>query len=55
MLREDGARFTDIYRLLLHAARAEGTGRDRLPDVLDLEDGGEFALPGQDAMPLSLN
>ena len=31
MLREDSARFTDIYRLLLRAARAEGIDRDRLP------------------------
>jgi putative restriction endonuclease len=42
MLRDDLARFTDIYRLLLlRAARAEGIDRDRLPDFLDLEDGGE--------------
>jgi len=44
MLWEDSARFTDIYRRLLGA---EGIGRDRLPDFLDLEDGGEFALLGQ--------
>ena len=36
MLREDSARFTDICRLLLRAARAEGIDRDRLPDFLDL-------------------
>ncbi len=49
MLREDSARFTDIYRLLLRAARAEVIDRDRLPDFLDLEDGGGFALlaPGR--------
>jgi putative restriction endonuclease len=47
MLREDSARFTDIYRLLLRAARTEGIDRDRLPDFLDLEDRGEFALLGQ--------
>jgi putative restriction endonuclease len=46
MVREDSARVTDIYRLLLRAARAEGISRDRLPDFLDLEDGGEFALLG---------
>ena len=46
MLREDSAQFTEIYRLLLHAARAEGIDRNRLPDFLDLEDGGEFALLG---------
>ena len=44
MLREDSAWFTDICRLLLRAARAEGIDRDRLPDFLDLEDGGELAL-----------
>jgi putative restriction endonuclease len=53
MLREDSARFTDIYRLLLRAARAEGIDRDRLPDFLDLEDGGEFALLGQDELGTS--
>jgi hypothetical protein len=37
ILREDSAWFTDIYRLLLRAARAEGIDRDRLPDLLDLE------------------
>ena len=46
MLRKDSAWFTDIYRLLLRAARAEGINRDRLPDFLDLEDGDEFALLG---------
>ena len=54
MLREDGARFTDIYRLLLRAARAEGIDRDRLPDFLDLGDGGEFALLGQDELGTSV-
>ena len=54
MLREDSARFTDIYRLLLRAARAEGIDRDRLPDFLDLEDGGEFALLGQDELGTSV-
>ena len=54
MLREDSARFTDICRLLLRAARAEGIGRDRLPDFLDLEDGGEFALLGQDELGTSV-
>jgi hypothetical protein len=29
MLREDSARFTRIYRLLLRAVGAEGIGRDR--------------------------
>ena len=54
MLREDSAWFTDIYRLLLRAARGEGTDRDRLPDFLDLEDGGEFALLGQDELGTSV-
>jgi len=54
MLREDSARFTDVYRLLLRAARAEGIGRDRLPDFPDLEDGGEFALLGQDELGTSV-
>jgi len=45
-LREDSAMLTHIYRLLLRAARARGIDRDRLPDFLDLEDGGEFALLG---------
>ena len=34
MLRDDSAQFTDIYRLLLRAARAEGIDADRLPDFL---------------------
>jgi putative restriction endonuclease len=54
MLREDSTRFTDIYRLLLRAARAEGIGRGRLPDFLDLEDSGEFALLGQDELGMSV-
>ena len=54
ILREDSARFTEIYRLLLHAARAEGIDRGRLPDFLDLEDGGEFALLGQDELGTSV-
>lgn len=54
MLREDSARFTHIYRLLLNAARAEGVDRASLPDFLDLEDGGEFALLGQDELGTSV-
>jgi hypothetical protein len=46
MLREDTAHFTHIYRVLLHAARAEGIDQDSLPDFLGLEDGEEFALLG---------
>ena len=54
ILREDSAQFTHIYRVLLHAARAEGIDRARLPDFLDLEDGGEFALLGQDELGTSV-
>src|SRR6204780_434248 len=35
ILRDDPARFTRVYRVLLQAARAEGIGSDRLPDFLD--------------------
>jgi putative restriction endonuclease len=48
ILRADTARLSRMYRMLLHAARAEGIGADRLPDFLGLEDGGEFALLGQE-------
>ncbi len=54
MLRESPARFTRTYRLLLHAARAEGIGPGRLPDFLYLEDGGELALLGQDELDVSV-
>src|ERR1700730_5629713 len=37
MLREDPARFSTIYRILLHAARGEGIGPAPLPDFLGLE------------------
>jgi putative restriction endonuclease len=53
-LRDDPARFTDVYRLLLHAARAEGIEPDRLPDFLGLEYGGELALLGQDELDISV-
>ena len=49
-LREQPTLFTHIYRVLLYAARAEGIERDRLPDFLDLEDGGEMELLGQDEL-----
>jgi putative restriction endonuclease len=39
LLRDDPARFSRIYRVLLHVARAEGIGPARLPDFLGLEDG----------------
>jgi putative restriction endonuclease len=53
-LRDDPARFSQIYRLLLHAARREGVGPERLPDFLGLEQGGELALLGQDELDLSV-
>ena len=54
MLRNDTARFSEIYRLLLHAARAEGIGPGRLKDFLGLEQGGELTLLGQDELDLSV-
>jgi putative restriction endonuclease len=54
MLRDDPARFTDVYRVLLSAARAEGIAQDRLPDFLGLEYGGEFALLGQSELQTSV-
>ena len=39
-----------VYRVLLHAARAEGIGHDQLPDFLGLENGGELALLGQEEL-----
>jgi putative restriction endonuclease len=53
MLRDDPARFSHIYRVLLHAARLEGIGGDRLPDFLSLETGGELALLGQEELDVS--
>jgi putative restriction endonuclease len=40
--------------VLLHAARTEGIGTDRLPDFLGFENGGELALLGQDELDLSV-
>jgi putative restriction endonuclease len=54
VLRDDPARFTRTYRVLLHAARAEGLAPGRLPDFLELEHGGELALLGQDELDLSV-
>jgi putative restriction endonuclease len=54
MLREDPARFSDTYRILLHAARAEGIGPARLPDFLGLEQGGDLALLGQEELDISV-
>jgi len=54
MLREDPARFSGVYRILLQAARAEGIGPGRLPDFLELEYGGELALLGQEELDISV-
>jgi putative restriction endonuclease len=54
MLRNDPASFTRVYRVLLHAARAEGIGTDRLPDFLGFENGGELTLLGQEELDLSV-
>jgi putative restriction endonuclease len=54
MLRDDPARFSHIYRVLLHTARAEGIGPARLPDFLGLEHGGELALLGQEELDISV-
>src|SRR5579859_7818048 len=54
MLRDDPARFSRIYRILLQAARAEGIGAGRLPDFLELEHGGELALLGQEELDISV-
>lgn len=53
ILRDDPARFSRTYRVLLHAARAEGIGPARLPDFLGLEHGGELALLGQEELDIS--
>jgi putative restriction endonuclease len=49
-LREQPTQFAHVYRVILHAARAEGIGPDRLPDFLRLEDGGEVELLGQEEL-----
>ncbi len=53
-LRDDPARFSHIYRVLMRAARLEGIGPDRIPDFLGLEHGGELALLGQEELDLSV-
>jgi putative restriction endonuclease len=53
VLREQPRLFSHVYRVLLHSARAEGIGSDRLSDFLRLEHGGEFELLGQDELGLS--
>jgi putative restriction endonuclease len=54
MLRDDPARFSRVYRMLLQAARAEGIGPGRLPDFLGLEHGGELVLLGQEELDVSV-
>jgi putative restriction endonuclease len=54
MLRDDPARFSRVYRVLLQAARAEGIGSGRLPDFLGLEHGGELVLLGQEELDISV-
>jgi putative restriction endonuclease len=54
VLRDDPARFSRVYRVLLQAARAEGIGPGRLPDSLGLEHGGELVLLGQDELDISV-
>ena len=53
-LRDDPARFSRVYRVLLQAARAEGIGPGRLPDFLGLEHGGEVVLLGQEELDISV-
>jgi putative restriction endonuclease len=54
MLRDDPARFSRVYRVLLQAARAEGIDPGRLPDFLGLEHGGELVLLGQEELDISV-
>ncbi len=54
ILRDNSARFADIYRVLLQAARAEGIEPTRLPDFLGLEYGGELTLLGQEELDISV-
>jgi putative restriction endonuclease len=49
-LRENPTLFTHVYRVLLYASRQEGIAPDRLPDFLDLEEGGELDLLGQEEL-----
>jgi putative restriction endonuclease len=53
-LRNEPARFSRIYRVLMQAARLEGFWSDRLPDFLGLEHGGELALLGQEELDISV-
>lgn len=46
--------FSNLYRVLLHAARAEAISSAQLPDFLNLEHGGELALLGQEELDISV-
>jgi putative restriction endonuclease len=54
MLRDYPERFSLTYRVLLHAARAEGIGLGQLPDFLGLEHGGDLILLGQEEIDVSV-
>jgi putative restriction endonuclease len=47
----DPEQLSQVYRVLLAAARAEGVGRDRLPDFLSIEEHGDVQLLGQAQLP----
>ncbi|WP_237658188.1 HNH endonuclease [Rhodococcus ruber] len=49
-MTSDSALLQDVYLRILRAARAEGIGRDALPDFLELEDGGSLWLVGQEEL-----
>lgn len=53
ILRDDPAQFSRTYRILMHAARAEGIAPGQLPDFLHLEHGGELTLLGQEELDIS--
>lgn len=53
-LRRDPQWFSDVYRVLLTAARAEGVGPASLPDFLHLENGGQLELLGQEEVDASV-
>ncbi len=53
ILRNDPAQFSRTYRVLMHAARAEGIDSGQLPDFLHLEHGGQLTLLGQEELDIS--
>lgn len=52
-MQSDSELLQDVYLRILWAARAEGIGPERLPDFLDLEDGGTLWLIGQEELRVS--